>query len=68
MAEKKIIAVVGATGALLDASRLQPNSKGSRIKDSGGKRTVIDGPFAETKEVMGGRTLIQAKSEKETIE
>lgn len=41
-------------GALLDASGLQPSSKGRRIKYSGGKRTVMDGPFAETKELIVG--------------
>lgn len=41
-------------GALLDASGLHPSSKGWRIQYSGGKRTVIDGPFAETKELIAG--------------
>ena len=40
-------------GALPDASGLQPNSKGWRVKSSGGKRTVVDGPFTETKELIG---------------
>jgi D-arabinose 1-dehydrogenase-like Zn-dependent alcohol dehydrogenase len=40
---------------------LQRSSEGRRIKDTRGRRTVIDGPFVETKEVLGGRTLIQAK-------
>jgi len=47
-------------GALLDASGLQPSSKGWRIKYSGQKPTVIDGPFVETKELIAGYTLIQA--------
>jgi hypothetical protein len=55
-------------GVLLDASGLQPSSKGWRIKYSGGKRTVIDGPFAETKELIAGYTLIQVKSKEEAIE
>jgi hypothetical protein len=55
-------------GALLDASGLQPSAKGWRIKYSGGKRTVIDGPFAETKELIAGYTLIQTKSREEAIE
>ncbi len=55
-------------GALLDASGLQPSSKGWRIKYSGGKRTVIDGPFAETKELIAGYTLIQVKSKEEALE
>ena len=55
-------------GALLDASGLQPSSKGWRIKYSGKKRTVTDGPFAETKELIAGYTLIQVKSREEAIE
>jgi hypothetical protein len=55
-------------GVLLDASGLQPSSKGARIKFSGGKRTVIDGPFTETKELIAGYTLIQAKSREEAME
>src|SRR2546425_9163627 len=54
-------------GALLDASRLQPSSKGWRIKYSGQKRTVIDGPFAESKELIAGYTLIQVKSREEAM-
>jgi hypothetical protein len=55
-------------GVLLDASGLQPTSKGARIKYSGGKRTVIDGPFTETKELIAGYTLIQVKSKDEAME
>src|SRR5512134_2517223 len=55
-------------GVLLDASGLQPASKGARIKYSGGKRTVIDGPFTETKELIAGYTLIQVKSRDEAME
>lgn len=55
-------------GALLDASGLHASSKGWRITYSGGKRTVIDGPFAETKELIAGYTLIQVKSRKEALE
>jgi hypothetical protein len=55
-------------GALLDASGLQASSKGWRIKYSGEKRTLVDGPFAETKELIAGYTLIQAKSRNEAIE
>ncbi len=55
-------------GVLLDASGLQSSSKGWRVKYSGGKRTVIDGPFAETKELIAGYTLIQVKSREEAIE
>jgi hypothetical protein len=55
-------------GVLLDASGLQPSSKGWRIEYSGGKRTVVDGPFAETKELIAGYTLIQVKSREEALE
>jgi hypothetical protein len=55
-------------GVLIDLTGLHPSSKGARIKFSGGKRTVIDGPFAETKELIGGYWLIQVKSKEEAIE
>jgi hypothetical protein len=55
-------------GVLVDLSGLQPSSKGARIKFSGGKRTVIDGPFAETKELIGGYWIIKVKSREEAIE
>ncbi|MBI4409968.1 MAG: YciI family protein [Gemmatimonadetes bacterium] len=55
-------------GVLLDASGLQPSSKGFRIRYSGGKRTVTDGPFTETKELVAGYTLIQVKSREEALE
>jgi hypothetical protein len=55
-------------GVLLDASGLQPTSKGYRIRYSGGKRTVIDGPFAESKEIIAGYTMIQTKTREEALE
>ena len=55
-------------GMLLDASGLQASSKGWRIKYSGGKRTFVDGPFAETKELLAGYTIIKVKSREEAIE
>jgi hypothetical protein len=55
-------------GVLLAAEGLQPSSKGARIKFSGDKRTVIDGPFAETKELIAGFWLWQVKSKEEAIE
>jgi hypothetical protein len=55
-------------GVLLDASGLQPSSKGWRIRYSGGKRTVIDGPFTEAKELVAGYTMIQVKSREEALE
>jgi hypothetical protein len=75
MPEEQLIAAMAKyheelvkAGALLDASGLQPSSKGWRIKYSGGKRTVIDGPFIESKELIAGYTIIQVKSKKEAIE
>jgi hypothetical protein len=55
-------------GVLVDLSGLQPTSKGARVKFSGGKTTVIDGPFAETKELIGGYWIIDVKSKGEAIE
>jgi len=55
-------------GMLLAAEGLQPSSKGARVKFSGTKRTVIDGPFAETKELIAGFWMLQAKSKEEVIE
>lgn len=55
-------------GVLLPAEGLQPTSKGTRIRVSGGKRTVTDGPFAEAKEVIAGFWMIQVKSKEEAIE
>ena len=55
-------------GVLLAAEGLHPSSKGARVKFSGGKWTVTDGPFAETKELIAGFWLWQVKSKKEAIE
>src|SRR5262245_34409533 len=55
-------------GVLLDATGLQPSSKGARVKFSNGKPTIIDGPFAETKELIAGYWLIQVKSKEEAVE
>ena len=55
-------------GVLLAAEGLQPSSKGARVKFSGTKRTVVDGPFAETKELVAGFWLWQVKSKAEAIE
>jgi hypothetical protein len=54
-------------GVLLAGEGLHPSSKGARIKFSGGKQTVIDGPFAETKELIAGFWLIQVQSKAEAI-
>jgi hypothetical protein len=55
-------------GALLALDGLHPPSMGARVSFSGGKPKVIDGPFAEAKEVIGGYWMIQAKSKEEAIE
>jgi len=55
-------------GVLLAGEGLQPTSKGARVRFSGAKRTVIDGPFAETKELVAGFWLWQVKSKAEAIE
>lgn len=75
MPEEKLIARMATyheelakAGALLDASGLQPSSKGWRIKFSGEKRTIVDGPFTEAKELIAGYTLIQVKTEEEARE
>ncbi|HEY7818126.1 MAG TPA: YciI family protein [Vicinamibacteria bacterium] len=75
MPEEKLIAAMATyheeldkAGALLDASGLKPSSEGWRIRYSGGKRTVVDGPFTEAKELIAGYTLIQVKSPEEALE
>jgi hypothetical protein len=75
MPDEKLIADMAAyheelkkAGMLLDGSGLQRSALGWRIKYSGGKRTVIDGPFTETKELVAGFTLIRAKSREEALE
>jgi hypothetical protein len=55
-------------GVMLDGNGLQPSSKGARIRFSGAKRTVIDGPFTETKELVAGYWILQCKSLAEAIE
>jgi len=55
-------------GVLVDLAGLHPSSKGVRVKFSGGKQTIIDGPFAETKELIGGFWIIKVKSREEAIE
>jgi hypothetical protein len=55
-------------GVLLAADGLQPSSKGARVRHANGKTTVIDGPFAESKELIAGYWIIQVKSKAEAIE
>ena len=54
-------------GVLLDASGLQPSARGWRVKYSGDKRTVIDGPFTEAKELVAGYTIIQVSTRDEAL-
>ncbi len=75
MPEEKLLADMASyheelqkAGVLLDGSGLQPSKTGWRIRYSGGKRSVIDGPFTETKELIAGYTLIQVKSREEALE
>ena len=55
-------------GVMLAGEGLRPSSKGARVKFSGSKRTVVDGPFAEAKELIAGFWLIEVKSKEEAIE
>ena len=73
--DTKILAAMGKfneelvkAGVMLAGEGLQPTSKGARVKFSGGKKTVIDGPFTEAKELVAGFWLWQVKSKAEAIE
>ncbi len=55
-------------GVLLDLAGLQPSSKGARVYFANGKRSVVDGPFSEAKELVGGYWVVQMKSLEEAIE
>jgi hypothetical protein len=75
MPDEKLLAAMGKyndelvkAGVMLAGEGLHPSSKGARIKFSGDKRTVVDGPFAETKELVAGFWLWQVKSKEEAIE
>ena len=72
---KRLLAEMGAfneelskAGVMLAGEGLQPSSKGARVKFSGNKRTVVDGPFPETKELVAGFWMWQVKSKQEAIE
>jgi len=73
--DEKVLASMGAfmeegieAGVILSGEGLQPSSKGTRVRYSGNKRTVIDGPFAETKELIAGYAILQFASKAEAIE
>jgi hypothetical protein len=55
-------------GVMLDGNGLQPSSKGARVRFEGNRRTVMDGPFAETRELVAGYWIFQCKSKDEAIE
>lgn len=54
-------------GVLVDASGLQPSSRGFRVRYSGAERSIVDGPFAETKELVAGYTIIRVDSRDEAV-
>jgi hypothetical protein len=73
--DPRLLAAVGQlteemmrAGVVLSTEGLQPSSQGARLCASGGKITVIDGPFTEAKELIGGFAIVQAKSKAEAIE
>jgi hypothetical protein len=75
MPDEKLLAEMGKyneelakAGVLLAGEGLHPSSKGARVRFSGDRRTVIDGPFAETKELVAGFWIIQVRSKEEAIE
>jgi hypothetical protein len=75
MPSEKLLAEMGKfneelakAGVMLAGEGLQPSSKGARVRFSGDKRTVIDGPFSETKELVAGYWLWEVKSKQEAIE
>ena len=75
MPDEKLLAAMGnyndelvKAGVMLAGEGLHPSSKGARVRFSGDKRTVIDGPFSETKELVAGFWILQVKSKAEVIE
>jgi hypothetical protein len=64
----QFIEELAKAGVLIATDGLQPSSKGARVRLSGGKFTVIDGPFTETKELIAGYAIIQVESKEEAIE
>jgi len=75
MPDEKLLAEMGKyneelakAGVLLAGEGLHPSSRGARVRFSGSKRTVIDGPFPETKDLVGGFWIFQVKSKEEAIE
>lgn len=67
-AMRRFNASMSAAGVLLDGAGLHASSNGARVRLGGGQRTVIDGPFAETKELIAGYWMIEVKSPAEAVE
>lgn len=63
----RLMAVMTASGSLLDTAGLRPTAEGKRVRLSHGRQTVIDGPFTEAKEVIGGYAMLQAASMDEAL-
>ena len=55
-------------GVLLDTAGLRPTAEGTRVRSAGGKLKVTDGPFTETKEIVGGSAIIEASSRKQAVD
>ena len=75
MPSQRLLAEMGAfnetlvqAGVMLAGDGLQPSSKGARVRFSGAERVVVDGPFAETKELIAGFWILQARSKAEVVE
>jgi hypothetical protein len=75
MPDEKLLAAMGnyndelvKAGVMLAGEGLHPSSKGARVRFKGDKRTVVDGPFSETKELVAGFWILQVKSKEEVIE
>ena len=75
MPEEPLMAAMAAyheelvkAGVLLDAAGLKPSAKGWRVRYHGGRRSVVEGPFTETQELIAGYTLIQVRSREEAME
>jgi hypothetical protein len=64
----KLLEDMTKAGVLLDTAGLRPIEEGTRIRLADGKQTVIDGPFTESKEVIGGYCLLQVRSKDEAVE
>ena len=64
----KLIAEMTREGTLISTAGLRPTAEGIRVRQVAGKQSVVDGPFAETKEVIGGFAILEARSMEEAIE